>query len=145
MTQTVPDISPLMPMHQNPLLVYLVIRRKPLIWWETQRQSDEIWLSKDRRSSILTPSSFTQETGVSILSDIQNVTLEVEPFGLRIIDWNLEMLVCMWFSSNQSRAILEPSSSFVLRISISEWKMLGCCHLHNCTRDKHYLQRISNH
>ena len=34
----------------------------------------------------------------SICSDIQNVTSEIEPFGLRIIDWNLEMFASMWFS-----------------------------------------------
>ena len=123
------------------MVICLVIQRKPLIWWETRRQIDEIWSSNDRRSSILTPSSFTQETGLSILSDKQNVTSEIEPFGLRIIDWNLEMFVCLWLSSNQSRAILGTSSGFVLRISISEWKRLGCFHLHNCTRDKHNLTK----
>ena len=127
------------------MVIYLVIRLKPLIWWETRRQNDEIWSSNDRRSSILTPSSFTQETGLSTLSDIQNVMSEIEPFGLIMIDWNLEMLARMWLSPNHSRLYWNLPQGLSSEFPYQNEKRLGCYHLHSWTRDKHHLQCISNH
>ena len=119
-----------------------MIRRKPLIWWETRRQIDEIWSSNDRRSSILTPSSFTQETGVSILSDIQNVTSEIGPiqtFAVNLViimasTQNLPMKLVMLCQKQVSRTW---TSNYILLIQLGVitcpclWYLLQAQHSSN--------------
>ena len=127
--------------------ILIMIRRKPLIWWETRGQIDEIWSSNDRRSSILTPSSFTQETGVSILSDIQNVTSEIGPiqtFAVNLViimasTQNLPMKLVMLYQKHVSRT---GTSNYILQIQRGVitcpclWYLLQAQHSSNIDTDR---------
>ena len=97
----------------------LTIRRKALIWWDALAQRADIWSSKVSLSSICTPNSLTLETGFREWPDTWNSTSDIAPLDFKIIDWNFDTFTFMWFSWNQSMAILEPYSKFNLKSSSS--------------------------
>ena len=93
MTQTVPDISPLMPMHQDPLLVWYV---QTLMW---RHCNDTLW-----DITRLVPHRVRcQQTLYSSPGELQGVLGEFKVYILP-----LSLHCCMWYHDILGRVITTP-------------------------------------